>query len=763
MSHLVLEYEGRVAEEFRRSGRKLRACLASRQFALPDQQRTFVHSGVGAMPVPSVAMRVLRAWVVVTFWGLAVEAYDWQSHPINEWVLQSPRSDAPIPPLKYEGSGALDSERGLWIHFGGHDGIPQGFALFTCRLDTGKWTQHFANTSPPGVCCIDGANTFDLAAQRFVAFPGASLGHGYQWSRSVKLKQSHVWLYDPQTDRWTNMRPPPYREPEKYSRETLGSLNAGATFSLRREVSIRFGGQTSGGPTNQLFVYDAYANQLVRLQPPTAPPERDGMGLCYDEEHDRLVMFGSQYGDDERTWLYDFNTNRWEGHMLVPHPPGRKEGTYATNPKLAYDSLHRICLCVVRRGESSGLANGTIETWALDVERMQWTRLDPRRRPDPSASRARNLSFWPEKNVFVLESVAADGHQPQLWTYRYAPAPEPPMLVPPRGLQAITRWESHSEGEPRTDRVRQVKLVWQPPDDGPVRQYRIYRAAAENCFSTQYALLATCTTTHYVDSPPLDSHLYFYRVSWLDDAGRESLMSFSARTQPPVPPAPVVSVRSTKRVDLQWLPVQTEDVAGYHVYRGEVWPHCVQKGTPQAWRDNDPQYDQPVMVGVRDIRNWIRLTGDPLPHTQWTDQTVDLAEPHEGSPPYRYSVFAYVVRAVNHWGVESGPSPYALTIPSAPQHVMLREDQGVAHLRWQPNPEQNIVGYHVYRLGESPWQVIRVTADPIPGTQFQEELGSRVSRYWVVAVDALGQQGEPSSAVWYNHSYQGFFEGPWHQ
>jgi hypothetical protein len=96
------------------------------------------------------------------------------------------------PGFYYEGSGAFDPFSNQWIHHAGHDGIPQGFHTFTCDLASGAWTQRFPPTSPPGVCCVDGANVFDLARRCFVRFPGGSLGHGYQWSRGVRLKESAV-------------------------------------------------------------------------------------------------------------------------------------------------------------------------------------------------------------------------------------------------------------------------------------------------------------------------------------------------------------------------------------------------------------------------------------------------------------------------------------------------------------------------------------------------------------------------------------------
>ncbi|MCL2710711.1 MAG: hypothetical protein FWE95_07510, partial [Planctomycetaceae bacterium] len=176
-------------------------------------------------------------------------------HPENQWVKQSPREGVPSPGVGYEGSGSYDPVHQKWIRFAGHDSHPQGFQTFTFDLKTGIWEQKFPNTSPPGMCCVDGSHVFDIAHQRFVAFPGAVLGHGYQWSRGVRLKNSAVWLYDLPTNRWTNMRPPPYSSNSGSSNSgvRLGNLNASATYDSNHEVSLSFGGQGGG---NNLFAYD---------------------------------------------------------------------------------------------------------------------------------------------------------------------------------------------------------------------------------------------------------------------------------------------------------------------------------------------------------------------------------------------------------------------------------------------------------------------------------------------------------------------------
>jgi hypothetical protein len=162
---------------------------------------------------------------------------------------------------------------------------------------------------------------------------------------------------------------------------------------------------------------------------------------------------------------------------------------------------------------------------------------------------------------------------------------------------------------------------------------------------------------------------------------------------------------------------------------------------------------------VTDITGIRKLNDALLTGLSFTDR-VDLSKPLPESKGYKHAVYAYLVRAVNRLGVESGPSPYELTIPSEPTSVLNREKGATAELKWAANPEQGIAGYHVYKL-EGTWNIVRVTKEPLRATTFTHK--SAQTLYWVVAVDALGQEGQPSSPVWHQRSYAGFFPGEWHQ
>ena len=78
-------------------------------------------------------------------------------------------------------------------------------------------------------------------------------------------------------------------------------------------------------------------------------------------------------------------------------------------------------------------------------------------------------------------------------------------------------------------------------------------------------------------------------------------------------------------------------------------------------------------------------------------------------------------------------------------------------------------GYRVYRMNgrydKDPMP--RLTSDPIPATTYSDATAGKSSRrYYVVAVDALGQEGFPSAPVWFEREWKQYYKpfvGQWHQ
>jgi hypothetical protein len=451
-------------------------------------------------------------------------------------------------------------------------------------------------------------------------------------------------------------------------------------------------------------VYDPHTNTWARMNPKVQPAFRSGGNMVYDAARKVHILFGSQFSDDPHTWAYDLNKNEWRDLRPALQPP-----TSRNDPVLAYDPINRVVIAVVRvidKADKDEIVQGHLETWAYDTGRNTWTAMKPPREPDGKGNRRRVMVAVPDLNVIVLEDYINPAE--------------------------------------RVTGVEREQQIW------------TYRYAAAEAAAT-----------------PLPS-------------GADSV---KIHKQPRIVEDAVVSVNSATEVVLSWTaPPGQEDLVGYQVERAVV--EVFSDDQILRLKKDTPPLAEPSVGAVKAIGKFVLLTKEPVKDKRFTDHPLDLNRPRviDGEPlyahrfradqldpngkPYRYAVYAYRIRAVNARGVQSGPSPYFLTIPSAPQWLFSREVDERCHLKWAANPETGLKGYRVYRM-ESPrvngpgQPVARLTADPITENLYTDGKAGKVTRrYWIVAVDALGQEGFPSAPAWHYREYRRYylpFVGDWHQ
>ena len=594
------------------------------------------------------------------------------------------------------------------MRYGGHNqggGGEQGAEVWTFDLATAKWTLKEPNTSPPGVCC-NAQNVYDPTSGRYVRFPLFSGSHGWQWSRELYLNDSSVWTYDLGENRWRNRRPLPTPRLAPYRC---------ASWDSDAEVVVVFGGEGSSEGT---LIYDPARNEWrwpSREGASGNAENTDGRGRpSYKEPPGRS---GGNMAYDEARKLHVLFGSQFtdDPHTWVydvkanewrDMKPDVQPPTDKNDAVLTYDPIHRVVIAIIKitTGKDDD-AKHELQTWSYDAGANRWQRMNPTAEPESSSNRARNLIFAPELNLAILENCTSKPREQQVWTYRF--------------------------GETPAD--------WKLPPNQP-------RAV-----------------------PPL-----------IEDA--------------------VVSVIGPQRVEISWpvpqavgqvsnLPAPERQAKnlpnGYHVERAvvEVWSDDQLK----RLKSRTPPLADAVVGAIRRIGPFQRLTKEPLKTTSFVDTSINMSEPHpiEGEPifdrqlhaehldesgrEYRKAVFAYRIRSVDESGKESGPSSAFFTIPSSPQNVFSHEEGTTCRLKWTANPEKGIAGYRVYRLDGryDKDAVSRLTTEPRTETTFNDESAGKSSRrYYIVAVDALGQEGFPSSPVWFNREWRDFylpFTGDWHQ
>ena len=138
---------------------------------------------------------------------------------------------------------------------------------------------------------------------------------------------------------------------------------------------------------------------------------------------------------------------------------GKKLGTYSTIPRMAYDARNGVCLCVTWDTNTN-----KHETWALDVAKKQWTKMNPKAEASPSMSRSRNLDYDAERNLFIRETSSKEGkgEAPEIWTYRYAATKPSDRPAPPGNVRVVT-----APGK--------AVVSWDAVQ-APVLEYHVYRA-----------------------------------------------------------------------------------------------------------------------------------------------------------------------------------------------------------------------------------------------------------------------------------------------
>lgn len=597
------------------------------------------------------------------------------AQPPNAWVKLSPLDGGPPSPrMGYEGACVWDRRNRLLIRYGGHNqggGGEQGAEVWTFDPLTAAWELKEPNTSPPGVCC-NAQNVYDPIRGRYLRFPLFSGSHGWQWWREIYLNDSAVWTYDLAENRWRNLRPIPAPK--------LAGYRCAAYDSGEDKVVV-FAGEGSHEGT---LVYDPARNEWADMNPDPEPPPRSGGNLAYDAARGVHVLFGTQFGEDPRTWTYDLSENKWTDRQPPEQPP-----TFENDAVLTYDPIHQVVLALVKvtSGKDEN-ASHDIQTWSYDAGKNKWSRLHPDPEPDSAGNRTRNLIFAPELGAALLENCPSKPREQQVWAYRFGKA---------------------------------------TPETKPL--------------------------------PPIEPPAY------VEDAA--------------------VSVLAADQVAIAWTPSKAGGVAGYHVERApvEVWT----EDQLRRLRDQTPPLPDPSAGAIRRIGAFVRLTPEPLAGTAFTDRSARLGEPAAvGGEPvyhsklhlehlapsgkaYRFAVYAYQIVSVDRQGEALGRSPAFFTLPSSPQHVFGREDGKACQLRWKPNPEQGIKGYRVYRMDGryNKDSVSRLTPEPVAATEFTDpKAGEATRRYYVVAVDVLGQEGFPSSPVWYQREWRDYykpFAGEWHQ
>lgn len=573
----------------------------------------------------------------------------------------------------------------------------------------------------------EGACVWDSKHQLLVRYGGHNQGGGGE-------QGAEVWTYNPLSAVWKLLEPntsPPgvccnaqnvYCPPrERYIRFPLFSGSHGWQWS--RELYLN---------DSSVWTYDLATNRWRNMRPLPTPRLAPYRAAAWDSHQNVVVVFGGE-GSHEGTLIYDPLRNEWRWPKPLSEPADRSGGS------MAYDAARKLHILFGSQFTDDP------HTWAYDVLQNEWRDMQPPSQP-PTNKNDAVLTYDPlhQRVIGIINVSTGEGEDAnselQTWAYD-------------AGANQWQRMNPKAEPQPSGNRAR--NLIFAP--------------------ELNLAILENCT------SKPREQQVWTYRFAESSEIAKRPAPAIAS----PLVEDVIVSVRDPKRVEVAWNAAKDPNVIGYHVERAAV--EVYSDDQLQRLKSRTPPLAEPSVGAFRKIGPFVALTKEPLVGLTFADSKVNLDVPaavegeltydrelgadhlDKDGRPYRRAVYAYRIRSVNSSGQTSGPSPAAFTIPSSPQQVFSREDGTTCQLKWAANPESRIAGYRVYRMDgrydKEP--VSRLTDDPLAATTYADATaGKSARRYYIVAVDALGQEGLPSSPVWFQREWREFylpFITEWHQ
>ncbi len=606
--------------------------------------------------------------------------------------------------ITYETSLPYDRARGRVVLWGAHGRFvdsPQTGETWFFDAGRNSWERLIFSREWPGEdCCIWGT-TYDRA-QRVVVSPVSGTGGGHGWGNALRghLQSSFPWVLDTRTDQWYAMKPPHHYGRLNMVAGTSDPIHGLAIFSHGRVVT-----------------YDIHANRWDFMTRGTDGPGRNigNTGGVFHPASGRLIAVGRR-----STWSYDPVEDRWadlkpEGDI---HPHGWM---------MVHDTANDVMLAFRRGGAGMRVA-------VYHIDENRWEELPPTW-PRPNYG-AFDVTYDERRNVTVISGGndtwrSAESAVRETWTYRYKPADGP-------------------VADPHEDRPRDVavtvsdngaaRVTWQRPREGAPEQFRVYRGYGERVWRAEWTAAGEveADVLSFEDQIPNgEEHPNFYRVLPVTGDNEEGTPSYPASAAPPALRR-VSAARTDGGIRVVWHASPADGVVGYHVYRAPV---------PEAnyWRRRfDPW-------GLRLGDKMERLTDEPVSGTEWLDE--DVPAPQPGSEEWWPETFAYIVQPINAWGVEAGPSPVTLAVPSPPELVrVVPFVDGVRMVLWGPGHADDSAGWHVMR--QDSWHLhyaFRWNAVPTQSHGWLDRddyPASSRRRYYVYGVDAHGTVGIPSSGLW---------------
>jgi fibronectin type 3 domain-containing protein len=271
---------------------------------------------------------------------------------------------------------------------------------------------------------------------------------------------------------------------------------------------------------------------------------------------------------------------------------------------------------------------------------------------------------------------------------------------------------------------RKVHLHWQQSTGPYVKGYAIFRGTGDTGPFEEIATVSGVETTEYEDKGNTstwgdvgslaDDTRYYYKaqaINLVDVRSLDSAVTSATTKALPVAVADLGAAdNEVKQVSLNWSPNPETNLDRYEVFRGDT-PDAVDK----------------------------RIEKLPSSAHGYIDEKLD-----DGRTYY------YRVRAVDAYNLEGEFSPVVSATtkptPQTPQQAGFEFDGERVIVRWQANPEPDIVCYRVLKRAFFSWEKVGECTETSFVLPFPIDRGSKETLR-IVAVDETGLVSEPAAEI----------------
>jgi N-acetylneuraminic acid mutarotase len=308
--------------------------------------------------------------IIVTFGGTELSYYDGEMNTdditwaydtnSDHWRQMSPITQSE----RNEVMMAYDSESNMTIIFGGRDMLPgderAGMGdtwAYDASIDA--YFNMSPIITPPSKSLGD--MVYDSQSDLCVMFGGLE-------NPMVTVPNAETWLYDFNTNTWSNAAPAVAPSARFVHR---------MAYDAKSDRTILFGGHDGGVLLSETWAYDVESNLWEELSPASAPHARVDHSMTYDWESDRVIFFGGQNESytlqNNDTWAYDYDTDTWQEMSPTIAPSLR------TLTAMVYDNESDTV--VLFGGYGPSVLVPLEDTWLYDFNSDTWTQATPATHP----------------------------------------------------------------------------------------------------------------------------------------------------------------------------------------------------------------------------------------------------------------------------------------------------------------------------------------------------------------------------------------------